>query len=73
MKKLLLLLILTTLSCSTDSEDWNCKCGMITKVTYLNFDGHEYTKVSIKNNCSGEETERTRLGHININTYICNY
>jgi len=81
MKKTLLILSMAfcTLSCTTDdnansSNNSDCNCGQVIEVYYFNMLGTPFTKMKVKNNCTGEIKLLDLPGHQGqVGDIKCNY
>ena len=56
--KLLLLLSLCAIGCTSNETETNCKCGTITEKVYVPpfASAPDFTVLKVKNDCSGEVT-----------------
>lgn len=78
MKKVLVLLAIVMISCSTPSEQSetsvDCKCGVVIDSQSFNVLGANYFSViKVKNNCTGVVKQFQKDGVITIGTQLCNY
>lgn len=77
MKKVLLLLLLVTVSCSQPDAPapvTDCKCGtVIESVPYNLFGSSFFSVVTVKNNCTGIMKQIQKNGVILKGTTLCNY
>ena len=81
MKKILVLLAIVMVSCSTPStqneQAQDCKCGSVVSSSSFNVAGtnglHQFSVITVKNNCTGVTKQIQRDGVINVGNQICNY
>lgn len=65
---ILLAFSLMSATCEPDPIEPNCKCGTIIEKIYFNVPNQSFTKLTIKNNCTGEThfiTVPSNQGNIN--------
>jgi hypothetical protein len=77
MKKVLLLLLLVTVSCSQPDAPapvTDCKCGTVIEAQTFNVFGSSFFSVlTVKNNCTGIMKQIQKNGVILKGTTLCNY
>lgn len=78
MKKILVLLAIVMVSCSTpytESEaPVDCKCGVVVEAQNFNVLGaNQFTVMTVKNNCTGVFKQVQKNGVIAVGTQLCNY